>query len=94
MDALEGLLSQARAAVAGAGDLAGLDDVRVRFLGKKGEITALLKNLGNLPADQRPAAGQAINRGEGCRARCARSTARDSRAAQSGSSARQPTVST
>ena len=62
MDALEGLLNRAQAAVAGVGDLAGLDDVRVQFLGKKGEITALLKNLGSLPADQRPAAGQAINR--------------------------------
>jgi phenylalanyl-tRNA synthetase alpha chain len=47
--------------VAGADDLASLDEVRVRFLGKKGEITALLKNLAAIPADQRPAAGQAIN---------------------------------
>lgn len=61
MDALEGLMSRARAAVAGAADLAALDEVRVRFLGKKGELTALLKNLGTLPAAERPAAGQAIN---------------------------------
>jgi phenylalanyl-tRNA synthetase alpha chain len=61
MDALEGLMSRARAAVAGAVDLAALDEVRVRFLGKKGELTALLKNLGTLPAAERPAAGQAIN---------------------------------
>jgi phenylalanyl-tRNA synthetase alpha chain len=47
--------------VAEAADLPALDEVRVRFLGKKGEVTALLKNLGTLPADQRPAAGQAIN---------------------------------
>lgn len=39
-----------------------LDTVRVAYLGKKGEITAQLKNLGQLPADERPAAGQAINR--------------------------------
>jgi phenylalanyl-tRNA synthetase alpha chain len=61
MDQLEGLLQRARAAVAGADDLAGLDEVRVRFLGRRGEITALLKSLGTIPADQRPAAGQAIN---------------------------------
>jgi phenylalanyl-tRNA synthetase alpha chain len=58
---LEGLVERARAAVAAAGDLAGLDDIRVHYLGKKGEITALLRSLGDLPADQRPAAGQAIN---------------------------------
>jgi len=42
--------------------MAALDTVRVAYLGKKGEITAQLKNLGQLPADERPAAGQAINR--------------------------------
>lgn len=41
--------------------LAELDSVRVRYLGKKGELTAQLKSLGQLSADQRPAAGQAIN---------------------------------
>jgi len=35
--------------------------VRVRFLGRRGELTALLKGLGSLPADERPGAGQAIN---------------------------------
>ena len=39
-----------------------LDAVRVAYLGKKGELTAQLKNLGQLPAEERPAAGQAINR--------------------------------
>ena len=38
-----------------------LDEVRVRFLGKKGELTEQLKQLGRLPAEQRPAAGQLIN---------------------------------
>jgi len=44
-----------------AGDLASLDAVRVRYLGKKGELTARLKGLSALPAADRPAAGQAIN---------------------------------
>jgi phenylalanyl-tRNA synthetase alpha chain len=35
--------------------------VRVAYLGKKGELTAQLKNLGRLPAGERPVAGQAIN---------------------------------
>ena len=59
---LENLLQQASAAISQSGDMAALDAVRVAYLGKKGEITAQLKNLGQLPAEERPAAGQAINR--------------------------------
>jgi len=61
MDGLDGLVARAREAAAGAADLAALEEVRVHFLGRKGEVTALLKNLGTLPAAERPAAGQAIN---------------------------------
>jgi phenylalanyl-tRNA synthetase alpha chain len=61
MQALDELLSRALAEVHGAADLAALDQVRVRYLGKKGELTGQLKQLGSLPADERPAAGQAIN---------------------------------
>lgn len=61
MDNLESLASQAKAAVAAAGSSAELDAVRVQFLGKKGQITALLKGLGQLSAEERPAAGAAIN---------------------------------
>ncbi|MEA3240350.1 MAG: phenylalanine--tRNA ligase subunit alpha [Pseudomonadota bacterium] len=38
-----------------------VEALRVRFLGRKGEITTLLKTLGTLPADQRPAMGQLAN---------------------------------
>lgn len=38
-----------------------LDDARVKFLGKKGELTALLQNLGKLPPEERKTAGQEIN---------------------------------
>lgn len=48
-------------AIASATDLTGLDQVRVRYLGKSGELTALLKQLGTLPPADRPAAGNAIN---------------------------------
>src|SRR6185295_13026244 len=61
MSDLEGLLRQALAEVAASGDLASLDDVRVRWLGKKGTLTEQLKSLGALPAAERPAAGQRIN---------------------------------
>lgn len=48
--------------IATAQDLAALDQVRVRYLGKSGVLTAELKQLGKLPKDERPRAGQAINR--------------------------------
>ena len=59
---LDSLLENAVQAINQCKDLASLDSIRVAYLGKKGEITAKLKNLGQIPADQRPAAGQAINR--------------------------------
>lgn len=59
---LEGLIQQAAAASAAAASLQELDAVRVRFLGKKGELTEQLKQLGGLSAEERPAAGQFINR--------------------------------
>jgi phenylalanyl-tRNA synthetase alpha chain len=55
------LVARALGEVASSADLAGLDAVRVRWLGKKGELTAALKSLGALPASERPAAGEAIN---------------------------------
>ncbi len=58
---LESLVEQALAEVLAAGDLAALDEVRVRHLGKKGAITEQLKSLGALPAAERPSAGAAIN---------------------------------
>ena len=61
MEALATLEQQARQAVESAQDLQALDQVRVHFLGKKGLLTAQLKELGKLPPEQRPQAGQAIN---------------------------------
>ncbi len=61
MSDIEAIVQEATVALAAATDLGALDELRVRYLGKKGAITALLKSLGGLPADQRPAAGQAIN---------------------------------
>ena len=58
---LQQLLKQAQQAIADAADLQQLDLVRVQYLGKKGEFTAQLKELGKLPADQRKQAGQSIN---------------------------------
>ncbi|MGD8630564.1 MAG: phenylalanine--tRNA ligase subunit alpha [Gammaproteobacteria bacterium] len=62
MISLEELEKQALDEVAAAADTAALDAVRVSYLGKKGQLTQQLKQLGALPAAERPAAGQAINR--------------------------------
>ncbi len=55
------LLAAAEAAVRDAPDNAGLDQLRVRYLGRKGEITALLKGLGKLAPEERPLTGARIN---------------------------------
>jgi len=38
-----------------------LESLRIRYLGRKGELSILLRSLGTLPADQRPVVGQAVN---------------------------------
>jgi phenylalanyl-tRNA synthetase alpha chain len=61
MQALSDLVREAESAIDSAADLAALDAVRVGYLGKNGQLTARLKNLSKLPAEERPAAGQEIN---------------------------------
>ena len=58
---LDEVEARAREDIAAAADLEALDRIRVGLLGKKGELTAALKSLGSLPAEERPAAGQRIN---------------------------------
>ncbi|HSN93299.1 MAG TPA: phenylalanine--tRNA ligase subunit alpha [Anaeromyxobacteraceae bacterium] len=59
---LEALAKGARAAVASAADERALEDLRVRFLGKKGELSAVLRGMGALPAEERPRVGEIANR--------------------------------
>lgn len=61
MDNLESLTRAALTAVENASDLRALDDVRVQYLGKKGEISQLLKGLGQMSAEERPAFGARVN---------------------------------
>ncbi|WP_423186225.1 phenylalanine--tRNA ligase subunit alpha [Alishewanella sp. d11] len=58
---LSAILNEALAAVAAAGDIPALEEVRVTFMGKKGSITELLKSLGGMDPEQRKIAGQQIN---------------------------------
>jgi phenylalanyl-tRNA synthetase alpha chain len=62
MQALSELVQTAAAEIDAAADLAALDAVRIAYLGKKGQLTARLKSLSDLPAEERPAAGQEINK--------------------------------
>ena len=55
------IITDASKAIASAIDLKALDDSRVHYLGKKGELTDLLKGLGKLTKEERPAMGEAIN---------------------------------
>ncbi|GAA6145276.1 phenylalanine--tRNA ligase subunit alpha [Thalassolituus maritimus] len=65
MENLEALTQQALDAVAASSDMAALDQVRVQYLGKKGEISALMKNLGNVAPEDRPKVGAVINEARG-----------------------------
>lgn len=55
------LLGEAEAATVEAADLAVVEDIRVRYLGKKGLLTEQLKQVGALPADERPLVGKWVN---------------------------------
>ena len=61
MKELEQLLDTALQEVESCMDLLVLDQVRIQYLGRKGRLTAQLKQLGTLPVAERPAAGKAIN---------------------------------
>ena len=61
MQELDRLVADAEAAINQSEDLKSLEQLRVDYLGKKGLITAQLKQLGKLPAEERPAAGEKIN---------------------------------
>ncbi|MFC0338565.1 phenylalanyl-tRNA synthetase, alpha subunit [Kushneria avicenniae] len=61
MEHLSTVVATAVEAIDAAEDIRALEEIRVHYLGKKGEVTALLKGLGKLPAEERPAAGEVIN---------------------------------
>lgn len=58
---LANIRAQALAALEKAADPAALDELRVKYLGKKGELTAVLKQMGSLSAEERPQMGALVN---------------------------------
>jgi phenylalanyl-tRNA synthetase alpha chain len=61
LDALNEIVSVAKTAISNATNNAELDTVRVEYLGKKGKITAYLKQLGNVSVEERPVIGKSVN---------------------------------
>ena len=61
LDEIEPLKAAALREFEQAGDLAALERAKATYLGAKGRFTALLKQLGQLPREEKPAAGKAIN---------------------------------
>ncbi|MBS1435746.1 MAG: phenylalanine--tRNA ligase subunit alpha, partial [Oscillospiraceae bacterium] len=58
---LQKLREASVAAILQADDVTALENLRVKYLGKKGELTAILKQMGRLSAEERPAMGQLAN---------------------------------
>ncbi len=58
---LDTIVSRAMASIDSAGNLDALNDVRVSVLGKKGELTAVLKGMKNVAPEDRPKVGQMVN---------------------------------
>jgi phenylalanyl-tRNA synthetase alpha chain len=58
---LDALRQEAAAAVGSAASTAELEDLRVRYLGRKSELTSVLRGIGELPAEERGPVGQAAN---------------------------------
>ena len=58
---LENIREAAIAALGAAQNLSQLNDVRIAYLGKKGELTAVLKSMKDVPKEERPAFGQMVN---------------------------------
>jgi phenylalanyl-tRNA synthetase alpha chain len=58
---VDSIADEARAAIARAGTAAELEQIRVRYLGRQGALTTLLRSLGSLPESERPRVGAAAN---------------------------------
>lgn len=63
---LSNIQQKALEEIKGAADIKTVDDLKVRLLGKKGELTAILKQMGKLSAEERPVIGQLANEVRQC----------------------------
>ena len=61
-DKVDKLVREASEAMGAVSTSSELDEIRVRYLGKKGSVTTLLKSMGQLPPEDRPVAGKLVNK--------------------------------
>lgn len=59
---LDTLIAEASDMISDAASIDALENARVELLGKKGRLTSVLKSIGSLPVEEKPAAGQAVNK--------------------------------
>jgi phenylalanyl-tRNA synthetase alpha chain len=62
---VDALRREAEAAIAAAPDAAALEDLRVRYLGRKAELTGILRGIGELELEERGPVGSAANAAQG-----------------------------
>jgi phenylalanyl-tRNA synthetase alpha chain len=62
VERIEEIRAEAAAAIEGAGSSAELEELRVRYLGRKAELTSILRGIAELPPDERGQVGGAANR--------------------------------
>ena len=56
------VLNAAKEALSAAAEISAIEEIRVKYLGKKGELTGILKQLGSLSPEERPIVGQLVNK--------------------------------
>lgn len=59
--ALAKIKAEVESVLAGVTEIAELENIRIKYLGKKGELTAILRQMGSLSAEERPLIGQLAN---------------------------------
>ncbi len=64
IEQIEPLKQAALTDMRAATDLSALEQARVNYLGANGRFTALMKQLGSLPKEEKPAAGKLVNKGK------------------------------
>jgi len=59
---MEKIFNEAKALIEGAGSPEAVEELRIKYLGKKGEVTALLKSMGTIAPEERKAFGMQVNK--------------------------------
>ncbi len=94
IERIEQLRAQAEAEIAAAARREALEELRVRYLGRKAELPQMLRGVAELPAEQRGAVGKAANQARQALEALIERRARRARRRASSSASSRPTAST